>query len=340
MNHFSIKKITKQTEFYVFLIIVALSLLIQFRSGQFFTNNNIVDLMRSMVVPSMYAICAFLAFVSTGPDVSFPLIAALSSYATIVISLNIGYKGPVIWLYVLAGVFGLLMGAFNGFILVKYKFPALIVTLGTSAIFSGVLFGVLKARRMELPSTMLEFGKSSILTVKNADSGLGSQLPSTILILVGLYIVTYLVLNYTIVGRGVYAIGGDEVSAERAGFNVKMIRFGVFCANGVVASIAGMTYSSMTQFALPNEFSGAEMTVIAAIILGGTRITGGVGTLKGTLLGTFLIVMVANSLILLGIPVYWQRVFTGLIIIVGTAISVRKSSGSVKKSLKAEVTSK
>ena len=78
MKGFNWKKITKQSEFYVFLIIVVLSVIIQIRSGLFFANNNIVDIMRSMIVPCIYALCAFLAFISTGPDVSFPLIAALS----------------------------------------------------------------------------------------------------------------------------------------------------------------------------------------------------------------------------------------------------------------------
>ena len=85
MNKF-FKRLIKQTEFYVFLIIVVLSLVIQARSGLFFANNNIVDLLRSMIVPSIYAICALLAFVSTGPDVSFPLIAALSSYLALTVT--------------------------------------------------------------------------------------------------------------------------------------------------------------------------------------------------------------------------------------------------------------
>lgn len=81
-----LKKITKQSEFYVFLLIVVLSIIIQMRSGLFFANNNIVDIVRSMIVPCIYALCAFLAFISTGPDVSFPLIAALSSYLAIVVT--------------------------------------------------------------------------------------------------------------------------------------------------------------------------------------------------------------------------------------------------------------
>ena len=143
--------------------------------------------------------------------------------------------------------------------------------------------------------------------------------------MVVLYIITYLVLNYTMVGRGVYAIGGDEISAERAGFPVKKIRFGIFVINGMLASIAGLSYAVMSMRYLPTEYSGAEMNVIAAIILGGTRLNGGVGTLKGCILGTLLLTMVSNSLILLGISVYWQKVFIGAIIIIGTAISVMQS---------------
>ena len=309
MKGFNWKKITKQSEFYVFLINDVLSVIIQIRSGLFFANNNIVDIMRSMIVPCIYALCAFLAFISTGPDVSFPLIAALSSYLAITITYKTGYDGP--WIVV--------------FIIVKYKFSSLIVTLGTSSIFSGLLLGAFEAERMDLPDTLQRFGKVSLLTVKNAKTGLGSTLPMTFLLMVVLYIIVYFVLNYTMVGRGVYAIGGDEVSAERAGFAVKKIRFGIFVVNGMLAAVAGLSYAVMSMRYLPTEYSGAEMDVIAAIILGGTRLNGGVGTLKGCILGTLLLTMVSNSLILLGISVYWQKVFIGAIIIIGTAISVMQS---------------
>ena len=199
--HLSLIHISKQSEFYVFLLIVVLSIIIQMRSGLFFANNNIVDIVRSMIVPCIYALCAFLAFISTGPDVSFPLIAALSSYLAIVVTYKTGYDGPWILVFLIGMVFGGIMGALNGFIIVKYKFASLIVTLGTSSIFSGLLLGAFEAERMDLPDTLQRFGKASLLTVKNAKTGLGSTLPMTFLIMVVLYIITYLVLNYTMVGR-------------------------------------------------------------------------------------------------------------------------------------------
>ena len=134
---FNVKSIMKQTEFYVLCIIIAFSVIIQVRSGQFFTSNNLMDLIRSMIIPAIYALCAFLAFISTGPDVSFPLIAALSSYLAIVVTYKTGYDGPWILVFLIGMVFGGIMGALNGFIIVKYKFASLIVTLGTSSIFSG-----------------------------------------------------------------------------------------------------------------------------------------------------------------------------------------------------------
>ncbi|MDD3172730.1 MAG: ABC transporter permease [Herbinix sp.] len=322
------KSMVKQIEFYIFCIIIVFAFIIQIRSGQFFTNNNIMDLVRSMIVPGIYAICAMLSFVSTGADVSFPLIAALSAYIGVAVGNR--YDLGVIPIFLIAIGFGCLIGCINGFFIVKYKFNSLIVTLGTSSICSGILFGTFEAGRTELPKRLYTLSKINIAVVKNATTGIGSSLPCTFLIMVALYIIAYMILNYTMIGRGVYAVGGDEISAERAGFHVKSIRFGVFVINGGIAAIAGLCYAMMSYFYMPNEYGGAEMLVIAAVILGGTRMTGGIGTLKGCLLGTFLLTMVKNSLILLGISVYWEKVFIGAIIIIGTAISAMQAINATK----------
>ena len=314
-----VRSMLHQTEFYVFCIIIAFALIIQMRSGQFFTSNNLMDLVRSMIVPGIYAICALLSFVSTGADVSFPLIAALSAYISV--TLGNRWNMGVIPIFLIAILTGCLIGCINGFFIVKYKFNSLIVTLGTSSICSGILFGAFEAGRTERPAKLLEVSKINIATVKNETSGLGSALPGTFLIMVALYILAWFILNYTMVGRSVYALGGDEISAERAGINVKKVRFGVFVVNGGIAAVAGLCYAMMSYFYMPNEYAGSEMLVIAAVILGGTRMTGGVGTLRGCLLGTFLLTMVSNSLILFGVSVYWERVVIGAIIIVGTAVS-------------------
>lgn len=334
MSVLSMRKIKKiiRPEFYVFVIILLLAVFIQAKSGLFFSNNNIVDLMRSMTVPLIYAICAYIGFISTGPDVSFPLIAALSSYLATEFVFITGYSGPIIVVFIIAILCGLVMGAINGFIIAKYNFPSLIVTLGTMSIFSGILLGVFEAGRVKLPESMREFGDISILKVTNAGTGLGSSLPATFLIAIALYMIAYLILNYTIAGRGVFAVGGDPVSAERAGFSVKKTRFWVFTISGGLAAIAGVVYSLESSYFLPTEFAGKEMIVIAAVILGGTRLLGGVGTLTGCFLGTLLLTIVTNSLILVGVPIYWQKFIIGAIIIIGTAVSVIEVSRNRKKS--------
>lgn len=324
-----------RSEVYVFVIIIVLSMLIQLRSGEFFTNNNIVDILRSMIVPLIYGLCAYLSFISTGPDVSFPLIAALSSYLATVIAIKMDYDGPVILVFLIAIFFGMLMGAINGYILVRFKFPSLIVTLATSSIFSGILLGVFEATRMDLPETMNRFGGSALISVKNKVTGLGSSLPMAFLVVVALYAAVYFVLNHTVVGRGVFALGGDEISAKRAGFNCDATRFWLFVISGGLAAIAGVVYTCLNFKYTPNEFSGGEMTVIAAVILGGTRMLGGVGTLTGTVLGTALLTMVTNSLLLVRIPIYYQRIFIGIFIIFGTALSAFQG-----KPAKAEVEDK
>lgn len=327
------KAILKQTEFYVFCIIIVFALIIQIRSGQFFTSNNLMDLVRSMIIPGIYAICALLSFVSTGADVSFPLIAALSAY--IAVTLGNSYDLGVAPIFLIAIAVGCLIGCVNGFFIVKYRFNSLIVTLGTSSICSGILFGAFEAGRTELPDKLYRFSKINIATVTNEKSGLSSSLPSVFLIMVVLYIAAYLILNYTMAGRSVYVVGGDEVSAERVGIRVGKVRFLIFVVNGGIAAIAGLCYAMMSYFYLPNEYAGEEMLVIAAVILGGTRMTGGIGTLRGCLLGTLLLTMVSNSLILLGISVYWEKVFIGAIIIIGTAVSamqtLRASKTAVRK---------
>lgn len=320
-----LKKKVYRSEFYVLLIIIILSVIIEVKSGLFFTSNNLVDLMRSIIVNGIFAVVALLSFISTGPDVSFPLIAALSSYLAVQWGVTNNHDGSIVVPFLIAMAAGFVLGAINGIIISIYRFPSLIVTLATSSIYSGILFGYFEAERMDLPESLHRFGRMNLLTVTDSKSGLGSSLPYTFIFLVLIYLLAYIVLDKTTMGRGVYAVGGDEVAATRAGFNVKKYRFWIFSINGVLAAIAGLCYTVMSQKLLPTEFAGGEMIVIAAIVLGGTRLTGGVGTLFGCLVGTVLLSMVSNSLIMLGIPITWQKVFIGSIIIIGTAISMTKS---------------
>jgi len=262
-------------------------------------------------------------------------------YATTRILLDANYQGGV-WLPILMSLcFGAVLGAVNGVLIATFYFPPLIVTLGTSSVFKGIMQGVLNAKQIAvIPKGMSSFGTAALFIAQNQQSGLTSKMPVAFLVLVIVLAIVYFFLNHTMYGRGLYAIGGNEVSAHRAGFNVWLIKFFLYVGVGMISALAGMIRASMMTQAHPTNMLGMEMMVIAGVVLGGTAITGGAGTLTGCMLGTILIVMVENSLILLGIPTFWQGLFLGILIILGMGISAMqvsrasKARGSVVREVK------
>ncbi|MDR1505930.1 MAG: ABC transporter permease [Treponema sp.] len=327
------KKIFQRTELYIFGAIVLLSLLIQARSGQFFTNNNLVDLTRSLIIPGIFSIGALMVIVSGGIDVSFTAVASLSMYATTSILLAQDYSGPVLLPYVMGALFGLAMGLFNGVLIAYFHFPTLVVTLGTSSLFIGIMQGVLAAHEIPVPPSMRLHGQNYLFRVYNNTLNIGSEMPVTIFILIALLVLVFFLLRYTMLGRGIFAIGGDEVSAQRAGYKIIGIKMFIYGFVGAAAGIGGIARASMIQNCHPTNLNGMEMTVIAAVVLGGTRVTGGIGTLLGAMLGIALMTIMSNSLILIGVPTYWQKVFTGAIIIIGTGVSACQANSRKQRSM-------
>ncbi|MGV8913581.1 MAG: ABC transporter permease [Rhodoglobus sp.] len=326
------RKLTRSNEFYLLLVIITVSIIIQARSGQFFTANNLVDLANAMVVPGIFAVGAFMVLVAGGIDVSFPALASLAVYATTRVLADAGYTGGV-WLpFAMVIVAGAILGAFNGLFTSRFVVPVLIITLGTASVFSGVMQGVFQSVQIpNLPPAMSEFGRATLFVATNPDSGLTSNMPVAFLILVGVVALAFVVMRYTTFGRGLYAIGGDESAAARAGFNVRRIKFWLFVIVGIIASLAGLVRTSMMDQMHPTNLLGIELMVIAAVVLGGASITGGTGTLTGTMLGTLLIVIVQNSMILVGIPTFWQGFALGVLILVGTGISAVQLTRSRKR---------
>lgn len=316
------RKLISRTEFYIALVFLALCLLIQLRSGQFFTPNNIVDIVSALVVPGIFAVGAFMVIISGGFDVSFPALASLTSFVTTKVLLDAGWQGGV-WLpFLIALVLGALLGAFNGLFIGYFELPAMIVTLGSSSFFKGLMQGALNSKQLAvIPAGMRSFGTSALFVAKNVESGLTSRMPTTFLVLAGVLLVTWFLLNRTMFGRGIYAIGGNPVSAHRAGFNVRRTRFLLLVYVGMISALAGLCRVCMMQQMHPTNMLGMEMNVIAGVVLGGTAIIGGAGTLFGCMLGTGLIVLVENSMILIGIPTVWKDAFVGALIVIGTGIS-------------------
>lgn len=317
-----LKRLAGRNELYIFLIIAALGILIQVRSGQFFTGNNLVDIASAMIVPGIFAVGAFMVLISGGIDVSFPALASLTAFATTKFLLDQGYQGGV-WLPLLIALgIGAVLGAFNGLFIGVFNLNAMIITLGASSVFKGFMQGTLQSKQLAvIPAGMKKFGTSALFTATNSTSGLSSRMSVAFLVLIAVVIFAWFLLNKTYFGRGIYAIGGNPASAKAAGFNVKRTKFLLYVIVGMISAVAGIIRVCMMQQCHPTNMLGMEMNIIAGVVLGGTAITGGAGTLTGCMLGTLLIVLVENSMILIGVPTTWKAVFTGALIVIGTGVS-------------------
>ncbi|PID56423.1 sugar ABC transporter permease [candidate division KSB3 bacterium] len=311
-------------------ILIAFTLLIGIVNPAFFTLENLFDLLKSSVVMGIFGIGVLIVLVSGGIDISFTAIAAFSMYVTGQILkgkllLESPYKGTVLVAFVIAGLIGLLLGLLNAVFISCFKLPTLIVTLGTANAFRGFMLAFVGTRIItNLPRGWVRFSRSHLVQVSN-DDGSKFFLSSAVILLLMFIAAAWFLLRYTMLGRGIYAIGGDRVAAERAGFNILRIQFFIYGFVGFLSGVVGVTHASLIRNANPFDLVGSELTVIAAVVLGGASITGGRGTVLGTLLGIFLIVIMNNSLILLGIPSYWQKVVIGLIIIISTGSTAYQS---------------
>ena len=317
-----LKRLLQKNEFYISVVLILLIAVIQAKSGQFFTANSLVDLARSCILPVMLTLGVMMQITARSIDVSFPAISMLTMYTVTWLATDGGYTGPVWVLFVAAAVLGIVLGTVNGVLAAWLKLPTLIITLATASIYMGFLQGVLKCRVIAVMAEPLERLSATYLFVATSKvTGLTSPLSILFLLMLGVVVVVGVLMRYTMLGRGIYAFGGDPVSAERAGFNTVFIQIFVFAFMGALAGLGGMTRTVLTGSCQPTTLEGYEMTCIAAAVLGGTRLSGGVGSIKGALLGVLLMMTVSTNLILLGIPTYSAKFVTGVLIILGIGIS-------------------
>lgn len=312
-------RIFRRNETLVAVTIVGLCLLIGFSNPIFFTVGNLFDLLRSMIVIGIFAMGVLIVIISGGIDVSFTAIGVFALYATVRLLKAYAPESPIWVGFLIAALIGLGLGLINAFFIARFKLPTLIVTLGTLSMFHGfLLFAIGNNIIRDVPPAMTAFARTALVRVP-LERGTANLHPG-IFITIGIAILVWLLLDYTMLGRGVYALGGAAEAAERAGFNVTRIQYFIYAFVGLLSGIAGMTFGSLARQANPQDIVGMELNVIAAVVLGGASLTGGRGTVIGTLLGVILVVIANNSLILIGVPSVWQRVVIGVIILIGTGL--------------------
>lgn len=320
----------RSTEFIIACVLLAAMIGIGWINPAFWSLDNLFGLLRSNVVIGIMALGVLLAMITGGIDVSFTAFAIAAMYLTVRGMVYLGYDGVFIP-FVAATLIGLSLGAFNGFVIHRFRMIPLIVTLGTGSIVRGLVLGLVGTSVVninKMPPSLIEFGKTNVVSLTSA-GGMTYGLTAMFLIYLGLAVLVHLILKHTMMGRSIYAYGGSPEAAKRVGFNTRRTIFFVYCAAGALSGFAGLLHASMSWLANPRDFTGLELDVIAAVVLGGASIFGGRGTVLGTLMGVFILVMIKNSLILMHIDTTWQRVVVGVIIVAATAITAWRDRKSL-----------
>jgi simple sugar transport system permease protein len=276
--------------------------------------------LRASIVLGILAIGAMLVLISGGIDVSFTAVAVSAMYITTKTALTFWPDMPWPLIFALSILIGAALGAINGVFIAGFGLPTLIVTLGTLSVFRGFLLTFVGSDRISaLPPDMREFSRL-VIARGTTPGGDFYNLPWSLAALAFVIVLTAFILHKTMLGRSIFALGGSVESARRIGIDVRRTQFFVYVYAGALAGLAGILHGSMGRMADPFSLVGLELSVIAAVVLGGARLVGGYGTITGTLLGVGLIVLVQNSLVVVGIPSTWQSVTIGLLILLGTGL--------------------
>ena len=287
----------------IFVAFVVICLILSLITPQFLTVSNLTIIVTQVSINALLAFGVTFVIITGGIDLSLGSIVAVAGIATATLAHPDGY--PVL-VPILAGLLaGLGIGAVNGLIITKSKVPPFIVTLGMMTIGRGLALILSKGRPVSNLSDSFNFiGSGAVLGV-----------PFPIIILIATFAVCAMVLKKTVLGRYMYAVGGNEQAAQAAGIQVNKVKMTVYTICGGLAALAGILLTSRIATGQPNAGVGFELDAIAAAIIGGASTKGGVGTMTGTLVGALLIAVINNGLDLLNVTSYYQQVVMGLIII-------------------------
>jgi len=311
-----LQNLYKKNEFLLFIIIVCIALFISFMTPEFLTIGNIYDLLNNYAMLTILACGLFIVLISGGIDISFPATTIISQYI-MVLAINM-FTGNFIIAFVISGSIGLVLGLVNAVLVNKLRVPSIIITISTLNVFYGLLLFLSKGEWLYKYPRWFEDGITLFKFTASDGYDYGLTLPMMVTIVV--VSLTSFIMNKTSIGRQIFAVGGNQEAASRVGFSILKSQLFAYGYLGLLAGIAGVVQSYTILTVAPDSLLGYELTVLAAVVLGGTSIVGGKGSLFGTILGVILIALIQNGLNLLGVSSYWHTVITGGVII--TSISM------------------
>lgn len=289
------------------LFIVILVIAVTVRAPSFLTVDNFRDILLNISILAIVALAQTMVILTHGIDLSVSsMIGLVAMMVAFVVKQN--PEVPILFAIVLGMALGAVLGTFNGLIITFGKVPPIIATLGTLSIYRGLVFFYSQGtwiNSFELPKTFK-------LLSKGAPFGL----PNMVIIAILVAVLVYYFLNYTRTGRDIYAVGSNPEAAQFAGIRKQRITFLVYLISGLFCGLAAVLWVSRFESAQTNTALGFELQTVAASVVGGVSISGGVGTVPGVLLGALLLGIIQNSLTLIRISPFWQLAAQGLLILI------------------------
>lgn len=287
--------------------LILLCLIITFVTPSFLTVANITNVFTQVSVNAIIAVGMTFVILTGGIDLSVGSTLAISGAISASV---IKSTGNIFLAIIAASIVGILVGFVNGFLIAKGKLQAFIATLATMTIFRGLTLVFTNGTPIsKLPESFLNIG--------NAKLGF---IPIPVLITVVVAAISIYVLSQTRFGRYLYALGGNEESAKLSGINTDRIKMLTYVVSGFVSAIAGVIITSRIGSASPNAGTGFELDAIAAVVIGGTSLSGGEGKISGTIIGALIIGILNNGLNLMNVSPFYQSIVKGLVILIAVLL--------------------
>ena len=304
----SINKLLKNKPLIVLLVT---SVIISILNSRFLTWSNILTVLRQTSINAIIATGMTFAILIGGIDLSVGSVFGLCG----AIAASMISSGTNVFVVVIVSlILGTIIGFFNGTLITFGRMQPFIATLGTVTLLRGFILVLTQGKPISTGST------EASAAFGNIGSGFLWSIPVPVYIMILVFIVAYYILNHTRIGRYIYATGSNEEATMYSGINTDKVKLFVYSVSGMTAALAGILITARLGSAQPTAGAGYELDAIAAVVLGGTSMSGGIGTITGTAIGALIIGVLNNALNLMNVSSYYQDVAKGIVILIAVLL--------------------
>lgn len=301
----------------ILVIVLAVEIIVMsLLSNKFFTVYNLLNMTRNFVEIGIVSLSMTFVILTSGIDLSVGSLVGMNAMILGTLSIRSGIN---IWMAAIIVIaVSVLAGFVNGTVITRIKVPPLVVTLATMSMFRGLAYSVSDAKTFSgFPESFSVLGQGTLFNTK---------IPVQLLIFAALALVFFVIMKYTRFGRNVYVIGNNEKTALFSGINVNRVKVILYILSGLLCGIASIIMVSRVSAARADLATGFELNVITAVLVGGTSIAGGKGSVGATIIGFFIIIILRNGLSLAGFSTLIQTIFVGVVLILSVYLRTIKTS--------------